>query len=96
MPSLEDMVRALVREELALARATPPDEYLSTRAAAELAGVAIETVRRWIADKRLKRHGAGRHLRVRRSELEAMLAAPRRRMARVEIAPEARARRDYR
>lgn len=73
---LDTMIRALVAAEVArqLAAFKPEvDEYLSTGEAAELAGVAVGTVRRWIREGRLSKHRAGRHLRVERSELESLL-----------------------
>jgi excisionase family DNA binding protein len=72
-------LRALVAElvEAAVARALDklrqPDQYLSTRQAAELAGVAQGTIRRWIRAGRLRAAGAGRLVRVRRADVEALL-----------------------
>ncbi len=73
-----DLVRAIVREVLAEERAQQTSaEYLSTTSAARLADVAVGTIRRWVAEGRLTPHRAGRHVRVRRDELEALLAAGR-------------------
>ncbi|MGE0401252.1 MAG: helix-turn-helix domain-containing protein [Kofleriaceae bacterium] len=70
------LVREIVREELAGAKPSPPSDpkaHLSTRAAAQHAGVAIGTIRRWVRDGKLRELRAGRHLRVRRSDIDALL-----------------------
>lgn len=69
--ALRAEIRSIIREELA--RLATPEEYLSIRGAADLAGVVPATVRRWVREGKLARHGAGRHLRVRRAELEEFL-----------------------
>lgn len=73
--SLRDLIAGLVREEVrrALSEATQPDEFLTTARAAEVAKVAQGTIRRWIRDGRLTPHHAGRELRVRRSDLDALM-----------------------
>lgn len=78
---LRELVRAVVREELAAARLSDPshDEFLSPRAAARVADVAPATVRRWVREGKLRKHHAGAHVRVSRAELEALLATPIRR-----------------
>lgn len=68
---IDERVEERVRS--ALARATLPDEYLTTGAAAKLASVAPGTLRRWIREGRLTGHKAGRVVRVRRAELEQLL-----------------------
>lgn len=81
--SLDEMLRAIVRdivrEELARAKPGHPDvnAHLSTRAAAKHAGVAMGTIRRWIRDGKLRELRAGRHLRVRRVDVDALLAGER-------------------
>lgn len=74
---LRSLVSGLVRDEVkrALADATKPDEHLSTKAAAKYAGVHVDTVRRWIREGKIESHRAGRAVRVRRTDLEALLAA---------------------
>ena len=67
------LVRDLVRAELEAARA--PAEFLSVQRAAEVADVAAGTIRRWIREGRIEGHRAGRVLRVKRADLEALLAA---------------------
>jgi excisionase family DNA binding protein len=65
-----------LREALASApgrRAT--DEFWPVRRAAQVAGVSPATVRGWIQSKRLRSYGAGRVLRIRRSEFEAFLTS---------------------
>jgi excisionase family DNA binding protein len=84
-------VRAEVRA--ALADRAGPASYLSTRAAASMAGVAEGTVRRWIREGRLTGHRAGRVLRVSADELRRLLAGPRRSDG--APTPEELARRDF-
>jgi len=94
------LISEVVREELAKQQPAAPDVLLSTRAAAAVAGVAPGTIRRWIDEGRLTGHHAGRVLRIRRTELEQMLAAAprrsRRRVAAAHMTPEELARRDFR
>jgi excisionase family DNA binding protein len=83
-PSLEDLVRQLVREavhdELAAFAAdvgplrNAEDAYLSVAKAARVADVAAGTVRTWIRSGRLTSKRAGRVLRVSRSELERFMS----------------------
>ncbi len=84
--ALAEMLRVLVAEEVArqvaALKPAPADALLSTRAAADLAGVEMGTIRRWIREGRLKRRAAGRHLRVSRAELERLIASPGRRIDR--------------
>jgi excisionase family DNA binding protein len=90
--ALRETVREMVRAEVraVLAEIAPrPDDYLSTRAAAKLAGVADGTIRRWIRERRLESHRAGRHVRVRRADLERMMRDDGRRGR--ELSPEERA-----
>lgn len=73
--AVRELARAL-QAELRAATATverPADDYLSTQAAAKLADVADGTIRRWIRERRLELHRAGRHLRVKRADLERMM-----------------------
>ncbi len=85
--TIDDAVRAIVREELRrgfreelrlalqdLQAATPaPKEFLSVLEAADLVDVSETTVREWMA-KGLRYYRQGRVLRIRRSELLAFLA----------------------
>ena len=73
---IEDVVRKVLREELGASPGANGDEYLSVATAARVAEVAPATIRGWIAEGRLHRYAAGREIRVRRAELEALLAAP--------------------
>jgi len=92
------LIRGLVRSEVraVIAAGTPADDYLSTQDAARLASVADGTIRRWIRERRLEPHRAGRHMRVRRADLLRMMKAPRPRTVHaddpVTMSPEARAR----
>ena len=89
----------MIRDEVrrALAEAIQPDEYLATREAAGIAGVAVGTIRRWVREGRLPEHRAGRVVRVRRSDLEKLLRSGRRRTGDLAdgLSPEARALRDF-
>jgi excisionase family DNA binding protein len=53
----------------------------------------MRTVRRWISDGKLTRKNAGRHLRIRRAELEAFLRTPHVRNG--NLSPEQLAERDF-
>lgn len=92
---LRELIAGIVREEVAkaLAKTTAPDEYLSTRGAAELAGVADGTIRRWIREGRLTGHRAGRVVRIKRADVERLLAGDRRDAR--EPSPEELARRQF-
>lgn len=70
---IADVVRRVLREE----RAPPPAgaEYLSVADAARVAAVTPQTIRAWMTAGRLRRYRAGRELRVRRTELDELLAA---------------------
>jgi excisionase family DNA binding protein len=73
---VREVVREVVREELADLKSAKPatDEYMTIQHAAGLTKVNEETVRRWVAHGELRAVKAGRHLRVKRSELERFLA----------------------
>jgi excisionase family DNA binding protein len=88
--ALRALIVDVVREELAKMQA--PAEYLSTGEAAKLAGVAAGTVRRWIREARLTEHRAGRHVRVRRADLERLLGGSRKTP---DLSPEELARRVF-
>jgi excisionase family DNA binding protein len=77
-----DELRAIVRDELGRfgkqlggtgRRLRPIGDLLSTTEAALLAGLQPATIRSWVAAGRLRRHRAGRVLRVSRVELEELL-----------------------
>ncbi len=86
--TMEDLIRSIVQDEVRALRDALPDllraalkargpetkEYLTTVEAAALAKVRPETVRAWVAAGSLPEHRAGRELRVRRDELEALMA----------------------
>lgn len=83
MSDLDKLVRSLVveviRDEVrrAVNDALKPDELLSTRAAAGVAGVTPATVRRWTREGKLKQHKAGRVIRISRAELERFVKSGR-------------------
>jgi excisionase family DNA binding protein len=93
--ALRAYIVGIVREELAraIADVRTPEEYLTTRAAAHFAGVAMGTIRRWVREGRLPEHRAGRVVRVRRADLERLLADGRRKV--VTATPEELARRAF-
>ena len=71
---ITDAVRQVVREELS--KVPERSEYLSVREAAEIADVIPGTIRSWIEAGKLGRYQAGRHVRVKRSELDTLLSQP--------------------
>lgn len=77
--SFSDLVRAEVERALADRDASARTEYLTLRDAAQLARVHVDTVARWIREGRLSSGKAGRHVRVKRADVEKLLAGPRRR-----------------
>ena len=82
LDSLRDLISELVRAEVArqLAAAPAPAELLdSTAEAATYAKVAPRTIRRWIDEGRLTPLRAGRELRIRRADLDALLRSGTRR-----------------
>ena len=97
----EDGLRAIIADEVGKAinrvfadksgipRAA--DQYLSVADAARIAAVAPATIRAWMDDGRLVRYHAGRELRVRQVELEALLRAAPPTQGRPELSPEAEA-----
>ena len=76
MTDLEELVRKIVRDELAKAKPAndAPSVYLSIAEAATHARVTPGTVRRWVRHGELTRHEAGARVLVRRDELERLLA----------------------
>jgi excisionase family DNA binding protein len=78
-PELVEQLRAWVTSvaraevERALQEGARVPEYLSTKDAAALAKVSVATVRRWISEGRLERHGAGREIRVSRDQLQGLM-----------------------
>ncbi len=94
LASLRALVIEVVREELQ--HAPSRDRYLATNDAAALASVAEGTIRRWVREGRLPGHRAGRVLRVRASDLEALLAKGiRAKPPTATMTPEQLARRDF-
>jgi excisionase family DNA binding protein len=78
---LLELMRLSVREEVraAFAEARPAnggdrEAYVSPKRAAELTGMAEWTIRDWIRTGRLKAYKAGRMWRIKREDLDAMLA----------------------
>jgi len=73
--SLEQIIREIVRDEIAAARPANDDsDYLSIREAAAFARVSTGTVRRWVRTGELTRHEAGSRVLVKRDELVAFLS----------------------
>lgn len=73
---IRDEVRAVVREELAKLDLGRPvtQEFLSLETAATLTETSVSTIRGWLREGRLRTYHAGRLVRVRRDELEALLS----------------------
>jgi excisionase family DNA binding protein len=91
-PMIAEMVRAEVARVLAERERTDDEGFMSTTDAARYAGVALGTIRRWIREGKLPEHHAGRHLRVRRADLDGLLVGERRER---ELSPEELARRHF-
>ncbi len=80
MTSLEQVLRALVREEVRLALAeVAPSDLLTIGQAADVARCSAATIRRKVREGALPACGTGKLTRIARRDLEAMLGAPRRR-----------------
>lgn len=70
----EEMLRRVVREELAASR----DGWLDSKDAAEYVGVSLGTLHNAVSEGRLPRHGErGQRLRFQRAELDAYMEARR-------------------
>jgi len=89
-PSIEYLFRSIVREELRpfaamihavvgrLGRAAMTrDDFLSVAEAASVAHVGESTIRAWIKEGRLRAGKAGRLVRIRRADLNALITEPR-------------------
>jgi excisionase family DNA binding protein len=74
LDALRELVRQIVREELARRPTSDAPELLTIPEAAEHARVIPGTIRRWIRAGRLASTGEGKLLRVRRVDLDAVLA----------------------
>lgn len=74
--AVEALVSALIDATRA-PQVDPPAEYLTTAAAATVASVTPETVRRWVRDQKLRGYRSGRFVRVKRTELEQLLKGDR-------------------
>jgi excisionase family DNA binding protein len=81
---LEDTVRRVIREELAVAlrssgdllpaTPTPPAAYLTIAEAARVTALHDNTIRKWIKEGSLQTQRAGRVHRIKREHLEARIA----------------------
>ena len=75
---VRDALASFIDERIAaaLSKLSRPanDEYLTTRAAADVARVTPGTVRRWIRRKHLTKHVSGGRVRISRHELEKYLS----------------------
>jgi excisionase family DNA binding protein len=91
---LSDWIRQIVRDELRRAQGDQDraPAFLTTREAGGLARVAPGTIRRWIRAGKLVAVSAGREVRVRRTDLEALMTGNR---GSRERSPEAQAMRDF-
>lgn len=83
--SIEDTIRAIVREELQRhedrlvhrlleQRPAAGDQLLRPTQAAKLTGYSADTILRWAREGRLTRHGTIRAVRVSEAELRALVA----------------------
>jgi excisionase family DNA binding protein len=75
---LKDLVREVVREELARERASAEHgrELLTTKEASAVAKVSADTIRAWAKTGRLKVQRVGRQMRINRADLDHALANP--------------------
>jgi excisionase family DNA binding protein len=77
--SLEEVVRRIVREEIAAAKFADAPEWLTAAEAAEYLGIALGTLHNLVTNGGLPRHGPkGTKLRFRRVELDGYVAGRRR------------------
>jgi len=74
LEGLRSFIASVVRDEMKLTTKPANDEYLSTADAAQIARVTPGTVRRWVREKVLTKHGRGARVRIRRDELEEYLS----------------------
>lgn len=101
LQALRGFVREVVREEInrALEEREPTEastEWLSLRAAGAVAGVHPDTVARWVREGRIKAGTAGRHVRIRRADLELLITSGGRgKRAATKLSPEAQADLDF-
>jgi excisionase family DNA binding protein len=71
--AVRDAVREEMRELVAEAAGREPAAFLRVGEAAAVAAVHPQTVRKWIARRRLPVHGEGRLVRVKRRDLERLM-----------------------
>lgn len=92
---LKELIRQIVREEIAAAR-LPGNHagYMSVADAARHAQVDPRTIRRWMDEGRLTRYEAGRERRVSLDELEKLMR-PGGKARSKELTPEEMAERDF-
>lgn len=81
----EATIRRAIREELKVLLSSMPAQtvspLLTISEAASSAHVASSTIRAWMKAGRLAHHGAGRMVRIKRSDLEYALTSPAKRPA---------------
>ncbi len=92
--AIAELVRVEVDAQVAAALADRPAvaELLSTGEAARYAKVTPRSIRRWLDQGKLRALHAGRELRIRRADLDALMRGGRRRKPAPELSPEALAR----
>ncbi len=74
LEGLRAFIASVVRDEMKLTATPANDEYITTADAAQIARVTPGTIRRWVRDGELTKHGKGARVRVRRDELEEYLS----------------------
>ncbi|NNC17677.1 helix-turn-helix domain-containing protein [Corallococcus exiguus] len=70
---MENLIRRVLREELAATPGTSGDLITVTQAAA-LVSYGVTSIRRWLSDGTLKRYGEGRSVRISRRQLLDVMA----------------------
>jgi len=73
LEKLREMIREVVREEIAAIAATKPGEYITTSEAADEWSLHPGSIRRWIRQGRLPACRTGRQIRIKRADLEALV-----------------------
>jgi excisionase family DNA binding protein len=78
---LTDVVREVVREELAPKQSAVSSEFLTYREAAELARVTPKTIKAWVRRGLLCAYGEGRVKRVKPNDVRERLSETRKRVS---------------
>lgn len=72
MTTLDDIMTEIRELRSQLERPSRPAKLLTTEEAADLADVAVDTIRRWVKEGKLTNRGRGKGLRFSVKDVEAM------------------------